>query len=291
MPTHNEPIQLAVIGGSGVYNMEALTDIKEQHITTPFGEPSDLVTIGTLDGRRVAFLPRHGRGHHLMPTKVNSRANIWALKSLGVERIISVTACGSLREEIAPRDVVIPDQLFDHTRARGPYTFFGGGLVVHISFDEPYCPHLSDLLYKAVKVSGGTVHKGGTFITIEGPRFSTKAESHVYREWNCDVIGMTAVPEAQLAREAEICYAAMAHVTDYDVWHETEETVNIEMLITNLQANTTLAKRAIEYVAAHLPDERSCACGSTLETAILTQREAIDNEVKEKYKLLVGKYL
>jgi 5'-methylthioadenosine phosphorylase len=287
----NEPIQLAVIGGSGVYDMEALTDIKEQRITTPFGEPSDTITIGTLAGRQVAFLPRHGRGHRLMPTEVNSRANIWALKSLGVEQIISVTACGSLREEIAPRHVVIPDQIFDHTRARGPYTFFGNGLVVHIGFDEPYCPHLSKLLYEAVKASSGTVHKGGTFITIEGPRFSTKSESRVYRGWGCDVIGMTAVPEAQLAREAEMCYAAMAHVTDYDVWHETEEMVNIEMLIANLQANTSLAKQAIEYVAVHLPNERPCACSSALATAILTQREAISDEVKKRHELLIGKYV
>jgi 5'-methylthioadenosine phosphorylase len=290
MPT-NEPIQLAVIGGSGVYDMEALTDIKEQRLTTPFGEPSDTITIGTLAGRQVAFLPRHGRGHRLMPTEVNSRANIWALKSLGVEQIISVTACGSLREEIAPRHVVIPDQIFDHTRARGPYTFFGNGLVVHIGFDEPYCPHLSELLYEAVTASSGTVHKGGTFITIEGPRFSTKSESRVYRGWGCDVIGMTAVPEAQLAREAEMCYAAMAHVTDYDVWHETEEMVNIEMLIANLQANTSLAKQAIEYVATHLPNERPCACSSALATAILTQREAISNEVKKRHELLIGKYV
>jgi 5'-methylthioadenosine phosphorylase len=290
MPT-NEPIQLAVIGGSGVYDMEALTEVEERRVTTPFGEPSDAVTVGTLAGRRVAFLPRHGRGHRLTPTEVNARANIWALKSLGVERIVSVTACGSLREEIAPRHVVVPDQIFDHTRARGPYTFFGDGLVVHIGFDEPYCPHLSDLLYQAVQASGGTVHRGGTFITIEGPRFSTKAESQIYRQWGCDVIGMTAVPEAQLAREAEICYAAMAHVTDYDVWHETEEAVNVEMLIANLRANTALAKRAIEYVAAHLLDESSCVCGSALATAILTQREAIDDEIKERYRLFLGKYL
>jgi len=290
MPT-NESIQLAVIGGSGVYDMETLTEVEERRVTTPFGQPSDAITVGTLAGRRVAFLPRHGRGHRLMPTEVNARANIWALKSLGVERIVSVTACGSLREEIAPRHVVIPDQIFDHTRARGPYTFFGDGLVVHIGFDEPYCPHLSDLLYQAAQASGGTAHRGGTFITIEGPRFSTKAESKTYQQWGCDVIGMTAVPEAQLAREAEICYAAMAHVTDYDVWHETEGVVNVEMLIANLRANTALAKRAIEYVAAHLPDESSCACGSALATAILTQPEAIDDEVKEQYKLLLSKYL
>ena len=290
MPTQ-EPIQLAVIGGSGVYDMEALTGVEERHITTPFGQPSDAITVGTLAGRRVAFLPRHGRGHRLTPTEVNSRANIWALKSLGVEQIVSVTACGSLRKEIAPRHVVIPDQIFDHTRARGPYTFFGDGLVAHIGFDEPYCPHLSDLLYQAVKASGGTTHKGGTFITIEGPRFSTKAESHAYRGWGCHVIGMTAVPEAQLAREAEMCYAAMAHVTDYDVWHESEEVVNVEMLIANLQANAALAKRAIEYVAAHLPGERPCACGSALQTAILTRREAISDEVKERHKLLLEKYL
>ncbi len=287
----NEPIRLAVIGGSGVYDMEALTDVEERRISTPFGEPSDAVVVGTLAGRRVAFLPRHGRGHRLMPSEVNSRANIWALKSLGVEQVISVTACGSLKEAIAPRHVVIPDQIFDHTRTRKPYTFFGGGLVVHIGFDQPYCPHLSGLLYEAVAASGGAVHKGGAFITIEGPRFSTKAESHIYRAWGCDIIGMTAVPEAQLAREAEMCYAAMAHVTDYDVWHETEEAVNVEMLIANLTANAALAKQAIAHIAAHLDDERPCACGSALAAAILTQPQAISDEVKARYGLLIGKYV
>jgi len=282
---------IGVIGGTELYDIEGLTDVQEVRPDTPFGLPSDSIVVGKLGGMGIAFLPRHGRGHRLMPTEVNARANIWALKSLGVERIVSVTACGSLREEIAPRHVVIPDQIFDHTRARGPYTFFGDGLVVHIGFDEPYCPHLSDLLCQAVQASGGTAHRGGTFITIEGPRFSTKAESQIYQQWGCDVIGMTAVPEAQLAREAEICYAAMAHVTDYDVWHETEEAVNVEMLIANLRANTALAKRAIEYVAAHLPEESSCTCGSALATAILTQREAIGDEIKERYRLLLGKYL
>jgi 5'-methylthioadenosine phosphorylase len=281
---------LAVIGGSGVYDMAALTDVEERRIATPFGEPSDAVTVGTLGGRRVAFLPRHGKGHRLMPTEVNARANIWALKSLGVERIISVTACGSLRRALAPRHVVIPDQLFDHTRARDAYTFFGDGLVAHIGFEEPFCPHLSDQLFEAVEAASGTVHRGGTFITIEGPRFSTRAESNIYRGWGCDIIGMTATPEAQLAREAEICYAAMAHVTDYDVWHETEEAVNIEMLIANLQANAALAKRAIRHVASHLPAERPCACGSALSTAILTQPAAITDQVKGKYRLLIGKY-
>jgi len=285
-----EPITLAVIGGSGVYDMEALTDVEQRHISTPFGDPSDAITIGTLAGRRVAFLPRHGRGHRLTPTEVNSRANIWALKSLGVERIISATACGSLREPIAPRHVVIPDQIVDLTRARGPYTFFGDGLVVHIGFEEPYCPHLSEMLYQAVAASGGTVHRGGTFITIEGPRFSSRAESHIFRGWGCDIIGMTAMPEAQLAREAEMCYAAMAHVTDYDVWHQTEEAVNIEMLIANLQANASLAKRAIAHLAAHLTDERPCACGSALATAILTQPQAITDDVKQRYRLLIQKY-
>ena len=211
--------RIAVIGGSGVYQMEALRNVEEVKIATPFGDPSDSIMIGTLAGVRIAFLPRHGRGHRIMPTEVNSRANIWALKSLGVERIISISACGSMKEQYAPRDVVIPDQIYDHTKARRPYTFFGQGLVVHISFDEPYCPELSQLVYQAVHKTGARVHKGGTFLTIEGPRFSSKGESRIYRQWGVDIIGMTAVPEAQLAREAEICYCTMAHVTDYDVLH------------------------------------------------------------------------
>jgi 5'-methylthioadenosine phosphorylase len=283
--------RIAVIGGSGVYQMEALRDVTEVKIATPFGDPSDSIMIGTLAGVRIAFLPRHGRGHRIMPTEVNSRANIWALKSLGVERIISISACGSMKEQYAPRDVVIPDQIYDQTKARRPYTFFGQGLVAHISFDEPYCPELSQLVYEAVKKTGATVHKGGTFLTIEGPRFSTKGESRIYRQWGVDIIGMTAVPEAQLAREAEICYCTMAHVTDYDVWHETAVPVTVSMLIENLLANAALTKRAIEYLAPTIPAERHCACATALSTAIITQKDVVQEKVKQELGIIVGRYL
>lgn len=283
--------RIAVIGGSGVYQMEALRDVTEVKIATPFGDPSDSIMIGTLAGVRIAFLPRHGRGHRIMPTEVNSRANIWALKSLGVERIISISACGSMKEQYAPRDVVIPDQIYDQTKARRPYTFFGQGLVAHVSFDEPYCPELSQLVYEAVKKTGATVHKGGTFLTIEGPRFSTKGESRIYRQWGVDIIGMTAVPEAQLAREAEICYCTMAHVTDYDVWHEMAVPVTVSMLIENLLANAALTKRAIEYLAPTIPAERHCACATALSTAIITQKDVVPEKVKQELGIIVGRYL
>jgi 5'-methylthioadenosine phosphorylase len=286
-----DKVTIAVIGGTGVYDVEALQDVKEVRVSTPFGDPSDAITIGTLNGVRVAFLPRHGRGHRILPTEVNSRANIYALKTLGVERVISVSACGSLRDDIAPRHVVIPDQIFDHTRARGPYTFFGRGIVGHIGFAEPFCPHLSALLGEAVAQAGGTVHRGGTFITIEGPRFSTQGESRIYRQWGCDIIGMTAVPEAQLAREAEMCYATMAHVTDYDVWHETEETVSVAMLIENLQANAALVKQAIATVLPTIPAARPCECGSALNMAIVTQPDLIPPQVKEELNPIIGKYI
>jgi len=285
-----DPIRLAVIGGSGLYQMEGLTDIEEVRVETPFGDPSDAIMVGTLEGQRVAFLPRHGRGHYISPTNLPVRANIYALKSLGVERIIAVSACGSLREELAPRHIVIPDQLFDRTRLR-PLTFFDQELVVHISFAEPFCPELSQLLYEAVQSTGAAVHKGGNFVVIEGPRFSTKAESHAFRQWGMDIIGMTAVPEAQLAREAEICYATMAHVTDYDVWHESEETVTVEAVIRNLLANTEVAQQAIRDVVPKVPAERSCNCGSALADAIITQRDAITPETRERLGLLVSKYL
>jgi 5'-methylthioadenosine phosphorylase len=283
-------VELAVIGGSGVYDMEALTDIEELVLSTPFGNPSDAIVIGTLGGRRIAFLPRHGRGHRLTPTEVPYRANIWALKSLGVERIISISACGSMKEKYAPRHIVVPDQIYDNTKKRD-YTFFGDGLVAHIGIAEPYCPDLRQVLYEAVEKAGGTVHMGGTFITIEGPRFSTRGESKVYRSWGMDIIGMTAVPEAQLAREAEICYATMAHVTDYDVWHEEEEAVNVEMLIANLMANAALSKKTIAELVPLLPDERTCDCGSTLSTAIITQRDLIPRTKIEQLGPLVAGHL
>jgi 5'-methylthioadenosine phosphorylase len=283
-------VELAVIGGSGVYDMEALTDIEERLLSTPFGDPSDTIVIGTLAGKRIAFLPRHGRGHRLTPTEVPYRANIWALKSLGVKRIISISACGSMKEKYAPRHIVIPDQIYDNTKKRD-YTFFGDGLVAHIGIAEPYCRDLRQVLSEAVTKAGGTVHMGGTLITIEGPRFSTRGESKVYRSWGIDIIGMTAVPEAQLAREAEICYATMAHVTDYDVWHEEEEAVNVEMLIANLMANAALSKKTIAELIPLLPAERTCDCGSTLSTAIITQRDLIPRAKIEQLGPLVGGYL
>jgi 5'-methylthioadenosine phosphorylase len=283
-------VKLAVIGGSGVYDIETLTDIEERHISTPFGDPSDSIVIGTLSGKRIAFLPRHGRGHRLTPTEVPYRANIWALKSLGVERIISISACGSMKEKYAPRHIVIPDQIYDNTKRR-EYSFFGDGLVAHIGIADPFCPHLRQVLYEAVKRAGGTVHMGGTFIVIEGPRFSTRGESNIYRSWGVDIIGMTAVPEAQLAREAEICYATMAHVTDYDVWHEEEESVNVEMLIANLMANAALSKTAITELAPMLGDERPCDCGNAVSTAIITNRDVIPRTKIEQLGPIVAKYV
>jgi len=282
-------VQLAVIGGSGVYDIEALTDVEERHVTTPYGDPSDRIVIGSLSGMRIAFLPRHGRGHRLTPGEVPYRANIWALKSLGVERIISVSACGSMKEKYQPRHVVIPDQIYDNTRHR-TYSFFGDGLVAHLSFAEPFCPHLRGLAAEAVRRAGGTVHEGGTFITIEGPRFSTRGESLIYRSWGVDIIGMTAVPEAQLAREAEICYATIAHVTDYDVWHEEEEAVNVEMLIANLMANAALTKRSIAELVPLLGSERPCDCGQALATAFITRRDLIPQEKIEELGPIVARY-
>ena len=285
------PIRIGVIGGSGLYQMEGLTDVEERRVATPFGDPSDAIVIGVLEGVRVAFVARHGRGHRIMPTEVNYRANIFALKSLGVEQVISISACGSLREHLHPGEVVVPDQLFDFTKQR-TYTFFGDGLVSHVSVAEPFCARLSALVGDAVEEVGGTVHRGGCFITIEGPRFSTRGESHAYRAWGMDIIGMTTSPEAFLAREAEMCYAVMAHVTDYDVWHETEEAVNVEMLLETLAANATLAQNGLQRLVAKLAAaERDCECGSTLAMALITQRDLIPAETKEKLAPIVGKYL
>lgn len=292
MSKQTEPIHLAVIGGSGVYNIEALTDVTELKIKTPFGNPSDAIIVGTLAGARVAFLPRHGRGHRLMPTEVNSRANIYALKTLGAERVLSISACGSLREDFKPRDIVVPDQLYDHTKFRAGYTFFGRGLVGHISFAHPFCPAFSRLVAQAARQAGAQVHEGATFITMEGPRFSTKAESATYRKLGFDIIGMTAVPEAQLAREAEMCYAVLAHVTDYDVWHETEEAVNVAMLIENLNANAALTKQAVAHLVEAVANiERACECKDALAAALITQRDLIPEKLKRELAPIVGKYL
>lgn len=287
-----EEALLGVIGGSGVYDIEGLRDPKEVRVQTPFGDPSDVIVLGTLAGVRMAFLPRHARGHRILPSEVNSRANIYALKSLGVQYLVSISACGSMREDYAPRHIVVPDQIFDRTKGR-PSTFFGDGLVAHISFDEPYCPVLSELVYTAARETGATVHRGGTFLVIEGPQFSTKAESRIYRQWGVDIIGMTALPEAKLAREAEICYAAMAHVTDYDVWHETEEPVTVAMLIENLLANAAVTKQALTHLAPMVAQQpqRTCKCASALANAIITQRDLIPSAVKSRLGLLLRKYL
>jgi 5'-methylthioadenosine phosphorylase len=285
---------IGVIGGSGLYQMDGLSDVQEVRVETPFGVPSDAITVGRLGDVSLAFLPRHGRGHQLNPTEVPSRANIWALKRLGVQWVFSVSAVGSLREDYAPLHLVIPDQIFDRTRLR-PGSFFEGGVVVHASFADPFCPHLSDLLWETMSgMNDVATHRGGTLVCIEGPLFSTKAESHIYRQLGCDLIGMTALPEAKLAREAELCYATIACVTDYDVWRESEETVTVEMVVANLHKNVANAQRIIRELAGRLPADRSaspCGCSNALANAILTDPAAIRASARERYALLLEKYL
>jgi 5'-methylthioadenosine phosphorylase len=285
----DNPIRIGVIGGSGLYQMEGLAGVEERRISTPFGDPSDAVVVGTLEGVRVAFLARHGRGHRITPTEVNYRANVFALKTLGVEQVVAISACGSLREHLHPGEIVVPDQLFDFTKKRA-YSFFGGGLVAHIGVAEPFCGRLSALLAEASLEAGGTVHRGGRFITIEGPRFSTRGESLTYRAWGMDIIGMTSSPEAFLAREAEMCYAVMAHVTDYDVWHIAEEPVTVEMVVRTLQANTRLAQQAIAGLLETLPLGRACPCGTALKDALITSRVHAAPEARRKLALLLGHY-
>ncbi len=282
----------AVIGGSGLYQMPQLTDVEEIKVTTPFGDPSDLIILGTLQGERVAFLPRHGRGHVHTPSEVPYRANIYALKSLGVERVISVSACGSLREDYSPGHIVVPDQLFDHTKDERGRTFFGNGMVAHVSIAEPFCPHVNQLLAKSVVEAGGNLHTGGAMITIEGPRFSTKAESNVFRSWGMSLVGMTASPEAFLAREAEMCYSVMAHVTDYDVWHESEEPVTVDMVVKTLNDNLAIAQNALVHLIPILAQtERTCGCKDALASAVLTNQRNVPIETLARLKLLIGKYI
>jgi 5'-methylthioadenosine phosphorylase len=283
-------ITLGVIGGSGLYAMPGLTNVQEQVVSTPFGEPSDAVIVGTLNGRRVAFLPRHGRGHRRNPSEVNYRANIYALKSLGVKHVVSVSACGSLRLEMRPRDIVVPDQLFDFTKGKRAASFYDDGAVGHASVGEPFARSLRRTVADAVRASGGTVHDGGTLITIEGPRFSTKAESHAFRAWGCDIIGMTACPEAFLAREAEMDFAIMAHVTDYDVWREEEGEVTVEMVIERMHHNLALAQQAIARIvdaAPALPHETA----GVMRHAVMTVRERIPDATRERLALIAGEYL
>ena len=283
----DDTIGLGVIGGSGLYSMPGLSDVREQTISTPFGDPSDAVITGSLNGVRVAFLPRHGRGHRYTPSEVNYRANICALKSLGVRHIVSVSACGSLREQLRPLDIVVPTQLFDHTKGKRAASFFDRGMVGHVSVGNPFSASLSRAVVEAVRNSGGAVHDSGTLITIEGPRFSTKAESLAFRAWGCDIIGMTACPEAFLAREAEIDFAIMAHVTDYDVWRDEEGEVTVEMVIKRLHANLALAQQAIARIAAivgALPHESAGAS----HHAVMTAPDSISADAKDRLKLITG---
>jgi len=282
--------KIAVIGGTGLYDIEGLTDIKEVRPDTPFGSPSDSIVVGKLGGIGIAFLPRHGKGHRISPTEVPSRANIYALKSLGVEFIISSNSCGSFKEDLRPGHLLVPDQIIDRTQHRAD-TFFGDGIVAHIQFADPFCPVLSQIVYQAALDAGATVRKGGTFIAMEGPAFSTRAESRLYKSWGADVIGMTVLPEARLAREAEICYASIACVTDYDSWHETNETVTVEAILTTMRSNIDFAKKTIKLAAGRLPAKRECACASALGPALVTDPALIPDEQKKKLQLLIGKYM
>jgi 5'-methylthioadenosine phosphorylase len=281
---------IGVLGGSGLYDLEGLEGIRSVEVATPFGRPSDRVVTGRLGGVPLAFLARHGRGHRHLPTEIPYRANVWALKSLGVERILAVSAVGSMREDIAPGDLVIVDQFFDRTRQR-PSTFFGGGLVAHVHFADPVCAELGDLLHEAAKGLRLRVHRGGTYLCMEGPAFSTRAESRIYRQWGVDVIGMTNLQEAKLSREAEICYATIAMSTDYDCWHETEEDVTVEAVLKVLRENVANVRSLLAATVPRIPKERRCPCASALERAILTSPEAIPPATRKRLDLLVGKYL
>ena len=282
--------EIGIIGGSGLYNLAGIEKFKEVRITTPFGKPSDAYRVGVLEGRRVAFLARHGRGHVLLPSELNFRANIYGMKKLGVERILSVSAVGSLKEELRPMDMVMPNQFFDRTRGRIS-TFFGGGLVAHISFAYPVCAAVVDVLAKACADAGVRYHKGGTYLCMEGPAFSTQAESNTYRSWGMDIIGMTNLQEAKLAREAEICYATLAMVTDYDCWHPDHEAVTVTQVLEYLSRNATNAQKIILSAIRGLSKQRTCKCGSALAHAIQTDRKMISAAAKKKLALLVGKYL
>ncbi len=285
-----EKIKIGIIGGSGLYDMPGLTERSEIPVETPFGAPSDPLVIGSLSGKRVAFLARHGRGHRLMPSELNFRANIYAMKLLGVERILSVGAVGSLKEDIAPLDIVLPDQFVDRTKGRIS-TFFGSGLVAHISFADPVCPDLLEQVYRASHKAGIPSKKGSTYVCMEGPAFSTKAESNLYRSWGMDVIGMTNLQEAKLAREAEICYVTIALVTDYDCWHASEESVSADMIIANLLKNCQAAQAIIMQTVQDLQSARNCQCGEALKYALITDKAKIPAEIKSKLGCIVGKYL
>ncbi|MBI5047755.1 MAG: S-methyl-5'-thioadenosine phosphorylase [Deltaproteobacteria bacterium] len=282
-------IIIGVIGGSGLYEMEGLRAVKEVKVKTPFGNPSDAYMVGKLGDAKMVFLPRHGRGHRLLPSELNYRANIYGMKKLGVEWIISVSAVGSMREDIKPGHIVVVDQFFDRTKARVS-SFFGNGIVGHVEFADPVCPNLSRVLYEAGQDVGATIHKGGIYICIEGPQFSTRAESKIYRKWGVDVIGMTNIPEAKLAREAEICYATLALSTDYDCWHETEESVTVEMILDTLKKNVATAKAIIKEAVLKISDHRTCKCTTAMKYAVITDKKKIPAKIKKDLKIILGKY-
>lgn len=284
-----EKVKIGIIGGSGLYDMPGLTNRSEIELETPFGAPSDRLIIGTLSDRRVAFLARHGRGHRFMPSELNFRANIYAMKMIGVERILSVSAVGSLKKELAPLDIFLPDQFVDRTHGRIS-TFFGNGLVAHISFADPICPEMIGHVYGAARKAGIAAKKGGTYVCMEGPAFSTKAESNLYRSWGMDVIGMTNLQEAKLAREAEICYVTIALVTDYDCWYESHETVSADMIIANLQKNCQAAQSIISQTVRDLSSVRNCQCGEALKYALITDKSAVPEKTRKNLEYIIGKY-
>lgn len=281
---------IGIIGGSGLYDIEGIEDVRTVDVDTPFGKPSDAFIRGTIEGQEVVFLPRHGKGHTIMPTELNFRANIWGMKKLGVEHIIAVSAVGSMKEEIKPLDIVIIDQFYDNTKGRKS-TFFGDGVVAHTSFADPVCSVLADTLYNAAKQVGARVHRGGTYMCIEGPLFSTRAESLIYRQWGVSVIGMTNVQEAKLAREAEICYSTMALATDYDCWYAGEEEVTLEMIMQNLEKNVETAKRIIKAALPMIKLDRTCPCASAISRAIVTNPDMIPEETRKKLDIIIGKYI
>ena len=282
--------EIGIIGGSGLYDIEGLRRVNELSVKTPFGSPSDKVVFGELDGTRIAFLSRHGRGHRINPSEINYRANIYALKSIGVKRVISVSAVGSMKEAIKPGDVVLPDQFIDLTKRRMS-TFFEGGVVAHVAFADPVCPALSEVLEGAARTVGSTVHQGGVYLCIEGPQFSTKGESRLYRQWGVSVIGMTNLPEAKLAREAELCYATVALATDYDCWHETVEVVTVESILSTLRQNVTLAKRLLRTALGAVAGAKACSCQRALQNAIITAPDRMPASVRRKLALLIDRVL
>ena len=283
-------VDIGIIGGSGLYDMKELTDREERQISTPFGDPSGPYVVGTLRGRRVAFLARHGAGHRILPSELNFRANIYGFKALGVERILSASAVGSLKLEYRPLDILVPDQFFDRTRGRIS-TFFGRGLVAHIAFAHPVCPDLSAVAADSAQAVGATVHRGGTYVNMEGPQFSTLAESKLYRAWGMDVIGMTNLQEAKLAREAEMCYATLALVTDYDSWHPDHDSVTVDLIVANLMQNAATAQKTIAEAVGRLGSLRTCACKDALATAIITRPEQVPEETKKELAIIIGKYI